>query len=196
MIRSFLAIEIPEALKQVIFSFIEDLRQVPSKVKWVSAHQIHLTLKFFGSIAPEMVAKISQALVGVVSDYPQFDLVLKGIGAFPNLFRPRVIWAGLGGDTEKLRGFYQAIEQALIPLGIPQEERPFHAHLTLGRNKMNQVNESLYRLLSNWPEKESPSFRVEEVVLFQSDLKPSGPVYTRLGIFPLKPHAPGGRPEI
>jgi 2'-5' RNA ligase len=186
MIRSFLAIELPEALKEVILGYIQVLRQVPSQIKWVSAHQNHLTLKFFGSIAPETVGRISQALVKVVSDNPQFDLALKGIGAFPNLFRPRVIWTGLGGDTEKLRGFFQTIDQALVPLGIPQEERPFHPHLTLGRNKINQVNEPLYRLLSNWPEKESPSFRVEEVVLFQSDLKPSGPVYTRLGIFPLR----------
>jgi RNA 2',3'-cyclic 3'-phosphodiesterase len=186
MIRSFLAIELPEPLKEVIVGYIKDLHRVPSTIKWVSAHQTHLTLKFFGSIAVETVERISQTLLKVVSDYPQFNLALKGIGAFPNLFRPRVIWAGLEGDTEILQGFHQIIERALVPLGIPKEERPFHPHLTLGRNKINQVNEPLYRLLSNWPEKESPLFGVEEVVLFKSDLKPNGPVYTKLGIFPLK----------
>jgi RNA 2',3'-cyclic 3'-phosphodiesterase len=186
MIRSFLAIELPEALKEVILGYFQALRQVPSQVKWVPAHQVHLTIKFFGAIAPETVGRISQALGKVVSDYPRFDLALKGIGAFPNLFRPRVIWTGLSGDTEMLQEFYQTIEHALVPLGIPREKRPFHAHLTMGRNKMNQVNEPLYRLLSNWPDKEGPSFKVEEVVLFQSDLKPSGPVYTTLGVFSLK----------
>jgi 2'-5' RNA ligase len=186
MIRSFLAIQLPEPLKEVIVGYLKDLRQVHSPVKWVSAHQTHLTLKFFGSITNETVERISRTLVKVGSDYLQFNLALKGIGAFPNLFRPRVIWTGLGGDLKMLQGFYQVVEQALIPLGIPKEERPFHPHLTLGRNKINQVNEPLYKLLSNWSEKETPPFRVEEVVLFQSDLKPSGPVYTKLGIFPLK----------
>ncbi|MFH0789267.1 MAG: RNA 2',3'-cyclic phosphodiesterase [Pseudomonadota bacterium] len=186
MIRSFLAIELPEALKAVISGYIQALRQVPSAIKWGSTHQTHLTLKFFGSIAPETVERISRVLERIVSDYPRFNLFLKGIGAFPNLFRPRVIWTGLQGDTKSLQGFHRVIEQALVPLGIPGEERPFHPHLTLGRNKLNQMNEPLFRLLSHWPEKESPSFRVEEVILFRSDLKPGGPVYTKLGVFPLK----------
>ncbi len=91
MIRSFLAIELPEALKEVISGYIQALRQVPSAIKWGSAHQTHLTLKFFGSIAPETVERISRVLERVISDYPRFNLFLKGIGAFPNLFRPRVI---------------------------------------------------------------------------------------------------------
>ncbi|MBA4394836.1 MAG: RNA 2',3'-cyclic phosphodiesterase, partial [Desulfobacca sp.] len=90
MIRSFLAIELPDSLKEVIAGNIRDLRQVPSPIKWVSSHQTHLTLKFFGSVTQETVEKISQTLVGVVSDCLPFSLALKGIGAFPNLFRPRV----------------------------------------------------------------------------------------------------------
>lgn len=186
MIRSFLAIEFPESLKEIIAGYLKDLKQVPSKIKWVSPGQSHLTLKFFGSISEELVGKISLTLLKVLIDCPRIRLNLKGIGAFPNLFRPRVIWAGLGGETETLQEIYQAIEQALVPLGIPKEDRPFHPHLTLGRNKLKEVNEPLYRLLSQWSKGESEPFVIQEVILFKSDLKPQGPVYTKLGVFPLK----------
>ena len=166
--------------------YIKDLRQAPSKIKWASPNKIHLTLKFFGSITQETVDSISKILLKVVSDQPRFNLTLKGIGGFPNLFRPRVIWLGFGGETESLMRFHQTIEQALALLGLPKEERPFHPHLTLGRNKWNQVNEPLYRLLSDWSKEETTPFGVEEVILFRSDLKPDGPVYTKLGVFPLK----------
>lgn len=185
MIRSFLAIEIPQKQIESLAGYLEDLKKVPSKIKWVVPHQVHLTLKFFGSLSQETIDRISQALVKKVSDYPPFTLSLKGIGAFPNLFRPRVIWLGLGGEIETLQMVSKGIEQSLFSIGIPREERPFHPHLTLGRNKLNQVNEPLYRLLAQWPKEETTSFSIEEVVLFRSDLKPGGPVYTKLAVFPL-----------
>ena len=186
MIRSFLAIELPEDQKKIVAGYIQELRQVPSKIKWVLPQQTHFTLKFFGSIMPETVEKISQTLSSVLSEFPEFHLTLKGIGTFPNLFRPRVIWLGLGGETDSLRGIHRVIDQALIPLGIPKEERPFKGHLTLGRNKENQINEPLYRHLSEWSKEETAPFAIEEVILFQSVLKSAGPVYTKLGVLSLK----------
>src|SRR5208283_3279965 len=100
MIRSFLAIELPEDQKETVAEYIQELRQVPSKIKWVLPHQTHFTLKFFGSIRPETIEKIAQALSPVLNEFPKFHLTLKGIGAFPNLFRPRVVWLGLGGGTD------------------------------------------------------------------------------------------------
>lgn len=185
MIRSFLAIEISEELNQKVAEFLQELGQIPSKVKWVHSRQAHLTLKFFGSITQEALESISQTLSPVIADFPRFHLTLKGLGAFPNLFRARVIWLGLGGETEALRGLHRAIEQALVPLGIPKEDRPFQGHLTLGRNKDNQVNEGLYRRLSEGFPEETKPFKVQELVLFKSDLKPTGPEYSKLKTFQL-----------
>jgi 2'-5' RNA ligase len=183
MIRSFLAIELPEALQETVAENIREMTQFPSKIKWVSPRQAHLTLKFFGSITSETIEDISQALSPVISGYPRFHITLKGLGAFPNLFRPRVIWLSLGGETQVLSGLHQAIGGALVPLGIPKESRSFQGHLTLGRNKDNQVNQELYQHLSRWAKKETPAFEVEELVLFRSDLKPAGPEYSRLKTF-------------
>jgi 2'-5' RNA ligase len=186
MIRSFLAIELPEDLKKTIAEYLEELIQIPSKVKWVSPRQTHLTLKFFGSITQEDMGRISEAIAPVIADYPRFYLSLKGLGAFPNLFRPRVIWLSPGGEPETLKGLHQAIEQALIPLGIPKEDRPFQGHLTLGRNRDNLINENLYRILSKGLQRETVPFEVEELVLFRSDLKPAGAVHTKLRTFSLR----------
>jgi 2'-5' RNA ligase len=161
MIRSFLAIELSEGLKKTVAEYIGELGQIPSKIKWVSHRQTHLTLKFFGSITQETLANISEALFPVIADYPRLQLTLKGLGGFPNLFRPRVIWLSLGGETENLQRLHQAIERALVPLGIPKEDRPFQGHLTLGRNKDNQVNEVLYQRLSKGLPEETVPFDVE-----------------------------------
>ena len=185
MIRSFLAIELSEGLKGTVAEYIRELEKVPSRIKWVSPLQTHLTLKFFGSIAQETIEDISRILSPVLSTYPRFYLTLKGLGAFPNLFRPRVIWLSLGGETKILQGLHQIIEQALVPLGIPNEDRPFQGHLTLGRNKENQVNEKLYRRLSEHSKEETSPFDVEELILFRSNLKPNGPEYHKLKTFSL-----------
>ena len=191
MIRSFLAIELSEGLKKTVAEYIRELGQVSSRIKWVSPHQTHLTLKFFGSITQETVENISRTLSPVLSDYPRFYLTLNKLGAFPNLFRPRVIWLSVGGETEILHGLHQTIEKAMVPLGIPKDERPFQGHLTLGRNKENQVDEKLYRKMSGWLKKETAPFEVQELILFRSDLKPAGPVYSKLNTFPLSDEKKG-----
>ncbi|HMK65297.1 MAG TPA: RNA 2',3'-cyclic phosphodiesterase [Thermodesulfobacteriota bacterium] len=186
MIRSFLAVDFPNPEKETVARYIEVLRRIPSSVKWVNPHQIHMTLKFFGAIPQETVDRIISELSPLASDFKNFKLTLKGLGGFPNLYRPRVIWLGLGGETVVLKDLQKKSDQALLPLGIPKEERPFRPHLTLGRNKSNELNEKLYQRLSQWPEEESPLFPVESLLLYRSDLKPTGAVYTKLAEFPLK----------
>jgi RNA 2',3'-cyclic 3'-phosphodiesterase len=186
MIRSFLAIDFPETVRETLAAYSQDLRRIPSKIKWVSPDQVHLTLKFFGSITEASINQMGPELLAIATEFPRMHLTLKGIGAFPNLFRPRVIWIGLGGELELLGKMKERIDQALTPLGFPKEDRPFHPHLTLGRNKSNDLNERLYQFLSAWPNEETPPFGVEAITLYRSDLKPTGPIYTQLGVFPLR----------
>ncbi|MEW6186914.1 MAG: RNA 2',3'-cyclic phosphodiesterase [Thermodesulfobacteriota bacterium] len=186
MIRSFLAVEVPEEQRAAVSGIIGELKRIPSGVKWVIPDQVHLTLKFFGSISPETVEGISRTLTPIVAGISPFPLSLEGLGGFPNLFRPRVIWLGIGGDTAALKGLQQSAEKALGSIGIPKEDRPFRGHLTIGRNKNPKINEELTGRLSQGIKSEGVPFSVKEVVLFRSDLKPSGSVYTRLKVFTLK----------
>jgi RNA 2',3'-cyclic 3'-phosphodiesterase len=186
MIRSFLAIDFSEKEKEILSGYVKALRPVAPKVKWASPQQMHLTLKFFGDLSEETIKKISAALPAVTSDIDPFSLTLKGIGAFPNRYRPRVLWVGLGGETESLKGLQRKTEEALLPLGIPKEDRPFQPHLTLGRIKTQELNEPLSQRLAQWPEMETESFPIESLILYRSDLKPTGPIYTKLDRFPLR----------
>jgi RNA 2',3'-cyclic 3'-phosphodiesterase len=184
MIRSFLAIDFPKKEKEILAGYSEALHRIPSGIKWVSPHQMHLTLKFFGALTQETIDRVSLILSVLVSDFKKFELTLKGIGGFPNLYRPRVIWIGFGGETGTLINLQKKIDQALVPVGIPKEERAFKPHLTLGRNKASELNEPLYQGLAQWTEKETQPFSVEALILYRSDLKPTGAVYTRLAEFP------------
>jgi len=185
MIRAFLALEFPPSIREKIAGYIKSLQNVSPKTRWVDPRQAHLTLKFFGSLEQEALDRIAAALAPLCSNRAPINLTLNGAGGFPKLFRPRVIWVGLGAEKEHLKGLQQAVEETLSPLGVARENRPFQPHLTLGRNKISEANEPLYHLLRNWAEPESEPFRVEEVILFQSELKPGGPVYTKLKAFPL-----------
>ncbi len=157
-----------------------------SGIKWVDPRLIHLTLKFFGKISTEQVDEISEVSQKVILENKPFSLTLKGMGGFPHIRRPRIIWAGLNRDLDALLKLVEALEDAYEQIGIAREDRSFHPHLTLGRNKTNQPNERLFQRLSAWAEEESEPFAVEEIILYKSDLKPFGPVYSKICSFPLK----------
>ena len=190
MIRSFLAVDLPPAVKDRLAEIINRLKPGTMGIKWVNPDQVHLTLKFFGSIPQEKVDRIAAAVFETVGTCRPFDLYLQGVGGFPNIRRPRVIWAGLGGNLEALKNLFLGLEEAFFGIGIPRETRPFHPHLTLGRNKTGQPNEKLFLRLSNYAEPASEPFVVRELQLFKSELKPGGPIYSILKTFQLAADAP------
>jgi len=185
MIRSFLAIDLPAVVKDRLDEFVAQLKPGTSGIKWVNPDQVHLTLKFFGSIPQETVDQISAVVAETVHKCRPFDLNLHGVGGFPNIRRPRVIWAGLGGNREALKNLWGLLEEAFLGMGIPRETRPFNPHLTLGRNKTGAPNEKLFLSLSHWNEPDSEPFVVRDLHLYKSDLKPGGPIYSILNSFPL-----------
>ena len=133
-VRAFIAIELPDELKAGLSQLEAQLKLAkPSSVKWVDPSGIHLTLKFLGNIAVARVSQISQALAAATKGVSPFHLEVKGLGAFPNLRRVRVVWVRIGGEVDKLGQLQQRIESNLTPLGFTPESRPFTPHLTLAR---------------------------------------------------------------
>ena len=186
MIRTFLAIDLPTAIKERLAGQIRILSPETSGIKWVDARQIHLTLKFFSSISTETVDKINEYTRKVTLKKKPFSLTIQGVGGYPHIRRPRIIWAGLSRDLEALLKLVEELEIAYEQIGIAREDRSFHPHVTLGRNKTNQPNANLFQRLSGWVEEESEPFGVEEIILYESELKPCGPVYSKFFSFPLK----------
>ncbi len=180
MIRTFLAIELPRALLSKIEEVQGNLRSSQSDVRWVSPGNLHLTLKFFGNIDESKIEPIVKSIDQTVQETPPIFLRAKGMGAFPNLRNPRVIWIGFGEGKEELTSFQRKLEIEFEKIGFPPEDRPFHPHLTLGRVRSGKGKEDLIKGMERYREEEFGEIQVEKVILFKSDLRPSGPIYTAL----------------
>jgi 2'-5' RNA ligase len=181
LIRSFLAIELPKPIIRKIEEVQGDLKTTHADVRWVSPEKIHLTLKFFGNIEESRIDPIFKSIEKPVRSTLPFSLKVRGIGAFPQMKNPRVIWMGLIQEGEVFPSLQRQIEAQLEKIGFQSEGRAFHPHLTLGRMKSGRGKGELVERMEKYKDEEFGDLQGDRVVLFKSDLKPSGPIYTALG---------------
>ncbi len=180
-IRSFLAFELPKEIGEIIARTSLEMRHYGLDVRWVRPTNIHLTIVFMGDVDPDRLTAIEAALDPVCMGQSPFRVALKGTGVFPNRRRPNVIWIGLAGDLEEMSRFRDALEDQLAFFGIQKEARTFKPHLTLGRFRRGSApGGGLDRALARFTDLESPVCALKGITLFRSDLKPDGPIYTRL----------------
>jgi 2'-5' RNA ligase len=179
-LRAFIAVDLSESVRSSLCQVQEVLKQQRFRVKWVRPANIHLTLKFLGNIGVADVEKIAGAMALAAKDCSAGSLVAKGIGVFPDTRRPRVIWAGLSGQLEMLQDIQRSLDGHLADLGFPKESRGFKAHLTLGRVKGKINSDRLKVAMSELEGFESKPFDVNRIILFKSELRQSGAVYTQV----------------
>lgn len=185
-IRSFLAFELPREIKDVVSRAYEGMKKKPLDVRWVKLENVHLTIVFMGSISSEDLEPIADAVAGVCRAFGPFDIFLHGTGVFSSRRHPKVLWVGLSGDVERMSEFRDGLQTGLMPFGIKQERRRFRPHLTLGRfRKGSKSGIRLERLLSKYQDLTSAACPVDELIMFRSDLKPNGAVYSVLKRWPL-----------
>ncbi len=180
MIRSFIAIDFPEETRKALEDIQKELKQCGAGVRWVKPGSIHLTLKFLGNIHPAQVEDIALAVAQEVRDEPPITLRAAGLGAFPSRRKPRVIWIGMEGEVQRLTRIQARVENALEPLGFVREKRPFQPHLTIGRVKDRRKLQALIDAMAELKIPEFDSFDVTEIILYKSDLRPTGAIYTKL----------------
>jgi len=184
-IRAFLAADPPPQILERIAAIQRELKKtVQGSIAWVRPEGIHLTLKFFGNIAPEQAEAIGTEVRRAVSGIPPLSLCGRSLGVFPDLRRPRVIWLGLDGDVARLSALQEKIEAGLETRGFAREERSFRAHLTLARIKDRRGLVGLEQALKNPRFQEAGDFVVDKLTLFRSELTPKGAIYNRLATFP------------
>ncbi len=191
-IRSFIAIDLCDPARRQIEAFVEELKNSDARVGWVRIEGIHLTLKFLGNVAPELIEQIKPALVRVASQTGPIRIEPAGCGAFPAIKSPRVIWVGLGGQISSLAELGRRVEAAMVPLGFKPEDRPFKPHLTVGRVKGRLRLEALQQILLAHRDFKAEPFDAAEVVLYKSDLRPDGARYSPLFKAPLSGHSRPG----
>ena len=188
MIRTFIAIDLPPEIRETLEAFGKKLQKADAPVSWVKGDRMHLTLKFLGDVAPELIDSIRNAMVEVSRRASPLRLKPLGCGAFPSIKQMRVVWVGLHGDFEPLRKLQQEVEKAMIPLGFEPEGRSFKPHLTLGRVKGKHRLERLQEFLMSNQSFEAEAFDVTELVLYKSELRPEGARYTPLFRAPFTGH--------
>jgi len=189
-IRSFIAIELPEKVKSGLARLRSELERTEhSFVKWVDPEGIHLTLKFLGNIPFKQVAEVTKAIEGAAQGISPFQLEISGLGAFPNVRQPRVLWVGVGGQVDTLLQLQRNIDSALASLGFTREERPFTAHLTLARVRQGaspRERKSLGELVMSASFEASYPIEAKAVSLMRSQLTWGGAIYTRLSVVELE----------
>lgn len=183
--RVFVAVPLPDDLREELGGLVSELRDSGADARWVDPDSMHLTLKFLGDTEPDEIEAVDQALRRAAGSVPPTGGRVQGVGSFPHLRRPRVIWAGVEPDDDGLEELHGRIDRGLAELGFKREKRGFHAHITLGRVKSGEGKRALVEEIEAREEMELGRLPVEEFHLYESDLTPEGARYTVLSSYRL-----------
>ncbi|MBN2183121.1 MAG: RNA 2',3'-cyclic phosphodiesterase [Sedimentisphaerales bacterium] len=187
--RVFIAIDIDEAIRKALANLQSeilakaDIRK--SDAKWVNPLTMHLTLKFLGEIKDKLLVEVCEIARDVATRRKSFDIDIGGVGHFGGK-SARVLWVGAGQDSENLLQLQADLEQALASAGWPPETRKFAGHLTLCRVRNSRAGLKLANLAEEYKDLKLAVASVDSLCVYQSELRPEGPVYTVLGNYSLK----------
>jgi len=184
--RCFISITLPEEIKRGMTAIQGRLRASGADVSWTRPEGMHLTLKFLGEVEEKILPEMEAALNAAVRGRSSFFLKVSGIGTFPDMRRPRVIWIALKEHGNNLIRLQRGVEEKFNEIGFPQEDRDFTPHITLGRIRSQKNVEKLLSLIEKEKDVELNGFDASCVHLMQSQLKPTGAVYTELYSAPVK----------
>ncbi|MFC1676402.1 RNA 2',3'-cyclic phosphodiesterase [Planctomycetota bacterium] len=186
--RLFIAIDIDQktkdALVQLQQKILNRVNIRKTDVKWVDPESTHLTLKFLGDVRDEEIAPVCDVVKDVAGRFKSFELGFEQVGSFGGR-RARVLWVGTAGGTELLSKLQAELENELARIGLAAEAREFAGHLTLCRIRNPKAGLKLAEVSKNYKNFKLSTIPVDSVVVYQSELKPDGPVYTRLANYKL-----------
>jgi len=188
--RTFIAIALPPAALDALSQMVRQFRAGPSGevCRWADLATVHLTLRFLGDTETTLLSRVYAASDCAAREALPFALDIAGLGCFPNMRSPRIVWAGVRDSSASLAPLVERLERELQALGFEPERRRYHPHITLGRVRSrverDQVEE-LGRAIADWPADTTTRVSVRDIIVFGSELTPSGPIHTRLHTSPL-----------
>lgn len=175
-----MAVEVGEPVASRAFACQKELQGTGAGVKWVDPRQYHVTLKFLGDVQEALLPRIEAALGRAALGQGPFDLEFGGIGAFPRVQSPSVIWAGCGSGAETLANLAARVEAEMAAIGFAPEPRPFSPHLTLGRARERGPAPALTAAIKRSASSQFGKITVDRILLMKSVLTPGGPIYSLL----------------
>jgi 2'-5' RNA ligase len=181
-IRSFIAFDMGnEQVLSRITAAQKLLRETGADLKFVEPQNIHVTMRFLGDISPGMVDKIHQAMKNV--KFTPFIIQLRGLGVFPSLNYPRVVWAGITDGVEQLKSIFTQLEPQIRTLGFSSDAYGFSPHLTIARVRSGVNKQHLAELVTKKADYEFGEIKADCLRLKRSQLSPKGPTYSTLREF-------------
>ncbi len=178
-IRCFIAVDIPDSIKKDINDLVEFLKKHDADIKWVSADNLHITLKFLGNTREKLITEIRDKISMVVKSYRPFNIKIKSTGVFPNSKYPRVCWIGIEYPDTFIK-LQKDIDKSMKQLGFKEDDRDFKPHLTIGRFRSKKGALNIIKELDNNATKEFGDVLVDSIKIMKSVLKPTGPEYSCL----------------
>ena len=186
--RCFIAIDIDDKTKKALSDLQKQLSEnadiKKSDVKWVRPEAMHLTLKFLGEIKDEEVVSVCDIVKNVAGQHKSFELDIESVGCFGGK-NARVLWVGTGQGSDELCQLQKDIEQKLALAGWPEESREFTGHMTLGRVRDPRAGAKLAQMSKDYKNFKLGVVYADSVSVYQSQLRPTGPVYILLGNYKL-----------
>lgn len=195
--RAFLAVLPSEPVAEAVAAEIERLRGLSRAVAWVPRPNLHVTLRFLGEQTADRLREVTGALEGRATTSAPFCLTLHGLGAFPSLERPRILWVGATGGATAIRALHGLVEGAVESCGLGREPRPWHPHLTIGRvldqrRRGREVGPVLREAVREAAGRSFGVVPVRVISLMHSHLSPGGARYRELARIPLGGPVPAG----
>ena len=191
MIRLFIGLPVEKRVQKELGEITKLFQTKGGNVKWIKPTLIHLTLRFLGDTDESLVGDLSKIIDRVAAGTKTISTVVDCLGGFPNLNRPRVIWAGLSGDTELLIEKAAELELAVRELGFKAESNRFKPHLTIGRVRDPRPLGTLPDFIKSF-EMHSLELSFDRLILYKSTLTPEGPIYEHLHVATLGEERFGG----
>jgi 2'-5' RNA ligase len=180
-VRAFVAIRVSTEVEASLADFVERLRSPRDGIAWSSRDKLHITLKFLGAaVDSAKLAPLAAALAQIASETAPMEVRTRGVGGFPDLIRPRVLWVGL--ECAALGTLAARVEQAAAA-GFDPSDRPWAPHLTIGRVRDPRRSKAALRMLRDAPDRDFGASGIEEMTLYRSQLLPEGSVHEKLASF-------------
>jgi len=179
-IRTFIAVKLPRAIQEKIGTLQDKFKNPQDKITWTNPYNIHITLKFLGDIISSRIAHIEKIISDTARNYRSFEISIYGIGTFPKIGQPHIIWAGIRNGKDELNNLYTAVIDNLKKIGYSKQKREFTPHLTLGRIKHIGNTGNFMRRVYKHKEDILANLVVNDILLLKSTLTLKGPIYKTL----------------
>lgn len=183
LIRTFIAVDLPEEVKEGLKEIIEKYRGL-NGANWIKAEGAHITIKFIGEIGRDVVEGLAFEVENIVKGINPFNVRLEGMGVFPSISKPRVLWVGVRDEKFQLRNLHHMIDEEVRKVGIKREEKNYLPHLTIARMKGTEEKD-IKPILEEYNNKRLWEFQAKYITIFKSTLHPDGAIYQKLYEFPL-----------